>query len=163
MVWIFVLLFPVRPFSGLIREAGSNPIFILICLSRLASAHFWDCLLLQGAFAKPRHFGKILRNPLCYCGSPFWLSFSKVFLRKLWSFWRIISRFPRKLVVYSAGYSWSCPLLSPRCWSSRRLSGSVSIGSCLSLSFLWLQGLQSSQMDWFAIVSDVLGILLPVF
>ena len=101
-ICILVLCLSTRPFQGLVGKAAFPPIFFLMCPSRLVIYPVWVCLFLQGEFLTPWPFGKILRTPLRFWGSPFQLSLSGVFCRILRSCWRIFShcQFMRKLLRF---------------------------------------------------------------
>ena len=93
----FVFRFPARTFLGLVGEAASPPIFILICLSQLASNLRFHCIFLQGAFPIPWPFIKTLRTPIYSLGLPVWFYFSDLFWRRLRSGEQSFWPFPRKL------------------------------------------------------------------
>ena len=57
-LYIFILRLSVRPFLGLVDEAASTSIFILLCPSHLSICLVWFCLFLQNAFTTPWPFIK---------------------------------------------------------------------------------------------------------
>ena len=70
----------------------------------------------------------------------FYIYFSDIFRRGVWSFRWIWSQFTHKLLGTSIQYSHHYPLLSPGFLFSDNLYGGVSVGSCLSFSSLFSQG-----------------------
>ena len=85
----FVLHFPVRPYSGLVSELSSPPIYLLMCPARLEFRPLvcvCVCVCVCFFFLNTRcvfqHLGlleKILRAPLCSWGFPLDIGLSDVF------------------------------------------------------------------------------------
>ena len=57
----FILLLPVRPFSGLVGETAYSTISILLFPARLASAHWWGYFFNKVHCPTYWPFGKLLR------------------------------------------------------------------------------------------------------
>ena len=108
-----ILRFPVRPFSGLVGKAASPPTFILLCLERLASAHWWDFFVLQSAPYKNLAFCKILEGYDPFLRVYIWFSVSEFYIGISKVVDGIDVNFRVSYLVCLVGSSRQSPLLSP--------------------------------------------------
>ena len=115
MVFIFCLALAIADLLGVGWRGGFSSHSFLMCPSRLAYAHFWDRLVLQGASSNTLALCKYLEGSSLYFRVPLLSSVSDLFEGGS----KVVSNISARLrviwLVCSILYYWGSPILSLVC------------------------------------------------